>query len=335
MTQQFRSFSMMRILGLITLISAALIFHPALAADDPLPSWNDAESRKAIVSFVERVTDMSSDGYVRPEDRIAVFDNDGTLWNEKPLYIHFFAIVDRMKEQMAADPTLKDREPYKALATKDKAYFTDLNENMAFDTLVGDLMAVPFGGMTTKEFDTWGRSWLKGWKHPKYNVGYQDLVYQPMVELILFLESNGFQVHIFTADEAAFLRLAAEEIYGLPTEQVHGSSVRLEYLVEGDEANLMRTYRMDYIDNWDAKPRLINQVLGKPPIFAAGNSNGDQHMLQYTALNGGMSVLVHHTDGEREDKYDAHTDKVMPLVQKESWTVIDMENDWKRVFPYQ
>jgi phosphoglycolate phosphatase-like HAD superfamily hydrolase len=302
-------------------------------ADDPLPSWNDTVTKKAIVDFVAMVTTEDGPGFVAPENRIATFDNDGTLWNEKPLYVHFFAVVDHMKQQMANDPSLKNRQPYKAVAAKDMTYFLDLYENMAIDTLVGELLAVPFGGMTTVEYEAWGRDWVKDWKHPNYKVGVEGLIYQPMVELIDYLEANEFTVYIFTADEAAFLRLVAEELYGLPPAQVHGTSVRLEYIVEKDQVQLVRTYRAHYFDNWDAKPRLIEQVLGKTPILAAGNSNGDLHMLQSTALQGGLSLLLHHTDGEREDKYDKHTGKVMPLAKKEGWTVIDMKADWNLVFP--
>jgi phosphoglycolate phosphatase-like HAD superfamily hydrolase len=310
----------------------AILAIPAHAAD-PLPSWNDTASKTAIVEFVTAVTSKDGPKFVPPEDRIATFDNDGTLWNEKPLYVHFFAVFDHMKQQMANDPSLKDRQPYKAIATKDKTYFLDLYENMAIETLVSDLMAVPFGGMTSDEYAQWGRQWLASWKHPKYKVGVEGLIYQPMMELIRYLEANDFTVYIFTADEAAFLRLAAEELYGLPPSQVHGSSVRLEYIVEKDKAQLVRTYRAHYFDNWDGKPRLIQQILGKKPILAGGNSNGDLHMLQYTALEGGLALLLHHTDGEREDKYDKHTEKVLPLAKKEGWTVIDMKNDWKVVFP--
>jgi len=319
--------------NLSVVVLAASLAVSTAKAQDPLPSWNEGSTKAAIVDFVTAVTDESNKDYVRPEDRIATFDNDGTLWNEKPLYVHFFALFDHMKQQMANDPSLMDRQPYKAIATKDKTYFLDLYENMAIDTLVGDLMGVPFGGMTTEEYAAWGRQWLASWKHPKYKVGVKGLIYQPMVELIEFLEANDFTVYIFTADEAAFLRLIAEELYGLPPSQVHGSSIRLEYIVEKDKSELVRTYRVQYFNNWDGKPRLIQQVVGKTPILAGGNSNGDLHMLQQTALAGGLALLVHHTDGAREDKYDKHTEKVMPLAKTEGWTVIDMKSDWKVVFP--
>jgi hypothetical protein len=306
-----------------------------LAQTGPLPSWNNGPTKQAIMTFVEKVTDQDGRDYVAPEDRVAVFDNDGTLWNEKPLYVHFFAVFDHMKQQMAADPSLKSREPYKSIANKDRDYFVSLYEAAAYDTLLGQLIGVPFGGMTTEAFAEWGRTWVKKWKHPKYKVGVEGLTYQPMLELLRYLKANDFEVHIFTADEAAFLRLVSEELYGLPASHVHGSSVRTEYVVDKGKAHLVRTYQARYLDNWAGKPRLIMQEIGKRPILAAGNSNGDFHMLQHTALTGGIALLVHHTDGEREDEYDSHTDKVMPLAQTEGWTVIDMKNDWQCVFASQ
>lgn len=322
-----------RILTLAGLLFASLLLSPAWASDDPLPGWNDVASKQAIVGFVQSVTEKGGKAYVPPEDRIATFDNDGTLWVEKPLYIHLLGVFAHMKEQMKADPSLKERQPYKAVATKDMGYFMAMFENAAFETVGSQLMGVPFGGMTHAQYDAWAEKFLSEFKHPKFKVGVEGLIYQPMVELINYLEANDFTVYIFTADEGAFLRLAATELYGLPPSRVQGTSMRSEFIAENGKAELVRTYRMAYLDNWDGKPRLIDQVIGKKPIFAAGNSNGDQHMLQYAALNGGMSVLVHHTDGIREYQYDKHTDKVMPLAKKEGWTVIDMKSDWKRVFP--
>jgi hypothetical protein len=302
-------------------------------ADDPLPAWNDGTSKRAILEFVGRVTDEGSPAFVPVADRIATFDNDGTLWAEKPIYIHFYGVIAQMKARIAADPKLIEREPYRSAATKDLAYFTELYENSAFDSLAGQLFGVPFGGMTAERYDRWGREFLAGFTHPRFGVGVQGLIYQPMIELIRYLEANDFTVYIFTADEGAFLRLIAEQLYAIPPERVHGTSVRSEFVMEGDQPRLVRSYRIQHLNNWDGKPRLIQSVVGKKPVFAAGNSNGDQHMLQYAALAGGMSVLVHHTDAEREFAYDSHTDKVMPLAKKEGWTVVDMKRDWKVVFP--
>ena len=270
-------------------------------------------------------------------ERIATFDNDGTLWTEKPAYTHVFALLDRVKEQMAADPTLKDRQPYKAIAAKDKAYFEELYENQGLDTLTDELLAVPFGGVTTAEYDDWNRQWLRNWKHPKFGVGVRGLIYQPMVELIRYLEANQFRVYIFTADEGAFLRLASQELYGLLPDRVYGTRVRTDYVAEGDRAGLVRAYRVEFLNNWAGKPRLIEQVIGARPILAAGNSNGDEQMLQYVALQGrrSLSLLVHHTDDQREFAYDKHADKVLARAAKERWTVISMKDDWKRVFAFE
>lgn len=309
---------------LVFTLTACLSLSVSSKAADPLPSWNDVVSKTAIVDFVQAVTEKGTQSYAPPEDRIATFDNDGTLWVEKPLYTHLLGVLAYMKEQIKADPSLTEREPYKAVASKNLEYFMVLFENASFETLGSQLMGVPFGGMTHEQYEAWGRKFLSEFKHPKFKVGVERLIYQPMVELIRYLEANEFTVYIFTADEGAFLRLAATKLYGLPPSQVHGTSMRSEFIVEDGKAELVRSYRMHYLDNWDAKPRLIDQVIGKNPVFAAGNSNGDQHMLQYAALTGGMSVLVHHTDGAREYKYNKHTDKVMPLAKKDGWTIIDM-----------
>lgn len=327
---------LIQIFSLIVFVSTACLgFSASAQAADPLPSWNATKTKQTIINFVEAVSNPDSKNFVKPADRIATFDNDGTLWCEKPLYIHFTAVFDRMKQQIKDDPSLKARQPYKSIATKDNEYFLGLYENMAFETLLSDLIGVPFGGMTIGEYAQWAKKWLDTWKHPRFKVGYRGLIYQPMLELMRYLKKNQFTVYIFTADEATFLRPAALVAYGLPPKQVCGSSVRINYIVEKGKPTLVRSYQAHYFANWAGKPRLIQQVIGKKPIMAAGNSNGDLHMLQYTAVQDGpsLSLLLHHTDGKREYKYDAHTEKVMPLAKKEGWTVIDMKKDWKQVFP--
>ncbi len=316
------------VLSLIVLVSSM-----AKAAEDPLPSWNDGPTKQAIIAFVNEVTDENGMSYVPAVDRIATFDNDGTLWTEKPLYIHFYGVLKHMKKQMTSDPDLSMREPYHSLAKNDFAYFMELYENSAFESLASQLFAVPFGGFTAEQYDNWFRKFISEFKHPKFGVGVEGLIYLPMVELIHYLESNGFAVYIFTADEASFLRLVAEDLYGLPPERVQGTTVRSEFIVRNNKPILVRSYHVQHLNNWDGKPRLIQSVIGKKPIFAAGNSNGDQHMLQYAALSGGMSILIHHTDADREFVYNSHTDKVLPLAEKEGWTVVDMKIDWKHVFP--
>ena len=321
------------ITGIAILLIWMLVANPLHAAD-PLPSWNDGDTKSAIVAFVNRVIDKQSKDFVRPEDRIATFDNDGTLWCEKPLYIHLFANLGRFKALMEANPKLAEKQPYKAIAIKDLDYFKDLLEKGKTDQIVGDVFGVPFESLTTSAYAKWNRDWLAQWKHPRFQTGYGNLTYQPMVELVSYLQQNEFDVHSFTADEDAFLKLLASELYGIPPSHVHGSSIQLSYEVNQDEARLVRTAKAKYLNNWDGKPRLIFQSIGKRPIFAAGNSNGDLHMLEYTSQQAGpaMSVLVHHTDAGREYAYDSHTDKVMPLAKKDGWTIVDMKGDWKIIF---
>jgi phosphoglycolate phosphatase-like HAD superfamily hydrolase len=314
-------------------IALAILFatcSPA-GADDPLPSWNATPARQAIIAFVERVARRDSPDYVASADRIATFDNDGTLWCEKPLYIHVSANLARFQELIKADPRLAEEQPYKAIVARDQAYFLDLYEKHQLDEIVGDVLGVPFEHLKTDEYAAWNRRWLDSWKHPRFNVGYRRLVYQPMVELVRYLHGNEFQVHIFTADEGAFVKLVSEELYGIPPERAMGSSVELEFA----GTSLVRTGKARFLDNWDGKPRYIYETLGKRPLLAAGNSNGDLEMLQYAAAGAGprMAIVVHHTDDQREYAYDKHTEKLLPEAQQKGWTIIDMKADWNRVFP--
>lgn len=301
------------------------------AIADPLASWNDGATKQTIVSFVQETIDPDSDKYTPAEQRFAVFDNDGTLWTEKPMYIHAYGIFSEIKRQIEADKTLIQREPWKSVAQKDAAYFEQLYANSEYESLASQLFAAPFGGLSAAAYASWAQDFASNFKHPELGAGIEGLIYQPMLELIRYLEANEFNVYIITADEGAFLRVVSEELYGIPPERVFGTSVREEFVIENGEPQFVRTYRVDHLNNWDGKPRLIKKVIGRTPIFAAGNSNGDQQMLQNTALGGGMSILVHHTDGDREYAYDKHTDKVMPLATKEDWVVVDMAKDWNKV----
>lgn len=302
--------------------------------EDGLPSWNESPRKEQIVHFVNEVTDPSSSNFVAPEDRIATFDNDGTLWVEKPMYTHLFAIFDRCRELVAQNSDLKEIEPFKAIIKKDISYFSRLYENHSLDTILGQLLAVPFGGMTVKNYENWNQKWLNAWKHPRFKVGYKQLIYQPMLELIKYLKANDFQIYIFTADEGSFLRLVSEDLYDIPSERVQGSTIRLEYIPENGKSSLIRTYQAQYLNNWSAKPRLINQVIGKRPILAAGNSNGDLEMLQFVDEQpNSLALLVRHTDAEREYQYDHHAEEVQSLANERGWVIVDMKDDWKSVFP--
>lgn len=312
---------------------ALLAFVGSLGAADPMPSWSDGAKKSGIIDFVAAVSDTSSDKYVAPKDRFAVFDNDGTLWVEKPIYTHAYGVFTELTRQIKADQTLLQREPWKSVTSKDFEYFEQLYATAEYETLVSQLFAVPFGGMTSDDYSAWGREFASNFSHPTLGVGMDALIYQPMVELIDYLEQHAFTVYIFTADEGAFLRLVAENLYGIPPERVFGTTVREEFVIEDDKPVLVRTYRVDHLNNWDGKPRMIQKVLGRIPLFAAGNSNGDQQMLQNTALAGGMSILVHHTDADREFAYDKHTENVMPIAEEEGWVIVDMAKDWSQIWP--
>ncbi|WP_068083109.1 HAD family hydrolase [Polycladidibacter stylochi] len=314
-----------------TILLAFFLFPIHLQAS-PLPSWNDTKAKAAIIAHVEALTDPNSKSYLPKERRIATLDNDGTLWTEKPLYIHVLAIFERMKAQMKQAPLLTKQQPYAAIASKKLDYFKALYENQGLDSLAGQLMAVPFAGITTNDYASWMRKWAKGWQHPKFKRPLSQLTYAPMRELITYLKDNQFQVYIFTADEGDFLKLFSQELYGIPPQNVFGSSVHRDFTMSESGATITRTYRIQSINNWSAKARLINQLFGHAPAIAAGNSNGDLQMLQYTHANGGLALLVSHTDDKRETAYHSHTDKVMLDAKKNGWTIIDMKKEWRTIF---
>ncbi|GAB4225810.1 MAG: HAD family hydrolase [Chlamydiales bacterium] len=319
----------------IILFLYLLYIVPYTLYSDPLPSWNEGEVKQQIISFVSEVTNLSSLSYILPSERIAVFDHDGTLWCEKPLYIHIVAIMNRFTELIEQNPKLIKRQPYKAIATKDPNYFPDLYDDASFLVWEGQLVALPFGGMTLTDYAKWNELWLQTWRHPRFHVGYKELTYKPMLELIEYLKSHHFRIYIVTADEAAFVRLFSQELYDIPPENVLGSSVKLEFVIEEGEPQLLRSYQMRYLNNHSGKPRLIEQTLGKRPVFAVGNSNGDLEMLLYTGIQTTPSLvlLVHHTDEEREYAYNKNAKKVLDLFSEKNWPIINMKEDWKAIFP--
>jgi len=325
---------MFRILFILLLVTAC-----NSQPDTPaLPSWNAGDHRDQILAFVDDVSDIDSPNFVPAEDRIAVFDNDGTLWCEKPLYPHFFVLFNQVEKKIKLDPTLKDQEPYKSLhnfvSTKNPqslGYFIEAYEKGEFNFIVGQLMGVPFEGLSPEEFSKEMKAFFKAWKHPKFNAGLDDLTYEPMKELVNLLKQHEFKVYIFTADEGAFLKLYSQELYGILPEHVHGTDVEMSY----KDGYLTRTGEGQYLDNWDAKARKIFQIIGKQPILAAGNSNGDFEMLQYTTtanLYNSLSIMIHHTDSVREYQYNSHTERLLPYALEHDYIVIDMKEDWNTIF---
>lgn len=308
----------------------------SLAADqDPLPSWNDGPAKQSIISFVEQVSDPNSKSFVKPEERIATFDNDGTLWAEQPLYVQLAFAMDRVKELAPAHPEWKIQQPFKSVLENDyKTLAASGHEGLL------ELMMATHAGMTTAEFEEIVKEWLATARHPRFNRPYTELVYQPMLELLAYLRSNGFKTYIVSGGGIEFMRPWTERVYGIPPEQVVGSSIKTEFEMRDGKPVLVRLPEVDFIDDKEGKPVGINSHIGRRPIAAFGNSDGDLQMLQWAQASEGPSfmLLVHHTDAKREWAYDREShigrlDKALDQAQKQGWTVVDMKKDWKTIFP--
>ena len=307
----------------------------ATAQSDPLPSWNDGAVKKSITDFVARVTTPGAD-FVLPAERIATFDNDGTLWSEQPIYFQAAFAFDRIKTLAPQRPEWKTRQPFKALLEGDKKALAASGK----DGLL-QIMAATHTGMPTEEFSKSVLDWLATARHPKFNKPYTDLVYKPMQELLAYLRANGFKTFIVSGGGIEFMRPWTDKVYGIPPEQVVGSSgmVKLQPGPDGKPV-LMKLPKVEFIDDGPGKPVGINRFIGRRPIFAFGNSDGDQQMLQWTVAGGGprFAGIVHHTDDEREYAYDRHShigklDKALDEGRARGWTIVDMKRDWRQVFP--
>jgi hypothetical protein len=310
---------------------------PTVQSVDPLPSWNEGMTKKAIIEFVDKVTNEGSIGFVPQTERIAVFDNDGTLWAEQPLYVQLMFTIDRIKALAQKHPEWKDRQPFKAIIENDKEHLAELTEH----DIVEIIMAT-HAGNTTEEFSQIVKDWLATAKHPKTGRSYMDMVYQPMLELLDYLRANGFKTYIVSGGGIEFMRPWTERVYGIPPEQVIGSSIKTKFELLDGMPVLMRLPEVNFIDDKEGKPVGINQHIGRRPIAAFGNSDGDLQMLQWTSAGEGFrfGLIVHHTDPEREWAYDrqspiGHLDKALDEAQEYGWTVVDMKNDWKRIFAFE
>jgi len=321
---------------LIVIAAVAMVLSgPALAElTDPLPSWNDGKTKSAIESFVSKVTDEDSPDYVPPADRIAVFDNDGNLWAEQPVYFQILFAIDRVKALAPNHPEWKDQEPFKSAIAGDMKGLTKFGK----EGLV-EILAASHAGMSTAEFAATSKAWLETARHPQTGRKYTEMVYQPMLELLEYLRQNGFQTYIVSGGGIEMLRAFSEPVYGIPPAQVVGSSIKTKYEVVEGKPQLTRLPEIDFIDDKAGKPVGINQHIGKRPIFASGNSDGDFEMLEWTTAGDGarFGLILHHTDAEREYAYDRDShvgrlDKALDQASKRGWTVIDMKNDWKEVF---
>ncbi|HSB06807.1 MAG TPA: HAD family hydrolase [Thermodesulfobacteriota bacterium] len=304
---------------------------------DPLPSWNEGTSKQAIIEFVWGVTDKSSLQYVPPEQRIATFDNDGTLWAEQPMYFQGFFALDRVKALAPQHPEWKDKQPFKAILENDTKALVTSGEKGAVEVVMAS-----HAGMTTREFEKIVKDWLATAKHPRFNRPFTDLVFQPMLELLAYLRTNGFKTFIVSGGGVEFMRPWTEKVYGIPAEQVVGSSIKLKFEMRDGKPVLIRLPDIDFIDDGPGKPVGIQKLIGRRPLAAFGNSDGDLQMLHWTAAGEGprFTLLVHHTDAEREWAYDRQSfagrlDKALDEAHRQGWTVVDMKRDWKRVFPFQ
>lgn len=305
------------------------------AAAKELPSWNDGATKQAIVDFVTAVTTSGGTDYVAPEDRIATFDNDGTLWPEQPMYTQLAFALDRVKAMAPLHPEWKERQPFKAVLEGDLKALAEAGEHGLLE-----LVMATHAGMTTVEFAKIVTDWLATAQHPKFKKPYTKLIYQPMLELLAYLRANGFKTYIVSGGGVEFMRPWSKEVYGIPPEQVIGSSIKTQFEMRDGRPTLFRLPEINFIDDKAGKPVGINQYIGRQPIAAFGNSDGDLQMLQWTTLGDGrrFGLIVHHTDSEREYAYDRKSpfgklDKALDAAESNRWTVVDMKRDWKVVFP--
>jgi phosphoserine phosphatase len=303
-------------------------------ADAVLPSWNESKTREQLMTFVATVTDSNDVNYVAPEDRIAVFDNDGTLWSEQPLYFEFLFAVDQIKALAAQHPDWKTKQPFKAVLEHD---MEALKASGASG--LAQIMMASHVGNTTEEFASTVRSWIDTAKHPTKGKKYTELTYQPMKELIRYLQQQGFRVYIVSGGGIEFMRPWTAAVYNIQPENVVGSSVKTKFEFRGDTGVLMRLPEVDLVDDGPGKPVGIGRYIGKRPIAAFGNSDGDLQMLQYVTSGNGLrfGLIVHHTDSAREWAYDRQSlvgklDKALDEATKRGWTVVDMKNDWSTIY---
>jgi phosphoglycolate phosphatase-like HAD superfamily hydrolase len=320
-------------------LACVVAFTTAVAqAADALPSWSDGKSKQSIVEFVKRVTAKGGRDFVPPAERIAVFDNDGTLWAEQPMYFQLFFALDRVKALAPQHPEWKDKEPFASLLKGDvKGALAGGEQAMV------EIVMATHAGMTTEEFEKIVKDWLATARHPKFNRPYTDLVYQPMVELLAYLRANGFKTMIVSAGGTEFMRPWAEKAYGIPPEQVIGSSIKTKYEMRDGKPVLIRLPEINFIDDKAGKPVGINEYIGRQPIAAFGNSDGDQQMLEWTQGGSGarLIMLVHHDDAVREWAYGAESkigtfsDALMAEAKAKPWTVISMKNEWKKIFAFE
>jgi phosphoglycolate phosphatase-like HAD superfamily hydrolase len=311
---------------------------PSFAQADPLPSWNDGPVKQAMLAFMSRVTTVGGSDFVPVPERIATFDNDGTLWTEQPNYFQVLFAMDRVKAQAAQHPAWRTTEPFRSVLADDRTALAVLGEKGVLE-----IMAATHAGLTTEEFRQIVLDWLATARHPRFHRPFTELVYQPMLELLAWLRANQFKTFIVSGGGIEFMRPWTERVYGIPPEQVVGSSGVTRYVLQSpDKPVLMKEAEIQFVDDGPGKPEGINRFIGRRPVFAFGNSDGDQQMLEWTAAGAGARFmgLIHHTDAVREYAYDrnspvGHLDKAWDEAVRRKWIVVDMKNDWKVIYPFE
>jgi phosphoglycolate phosphatase-like HAD superfamily hydrolase len=321
--------------ALVLMISTMLAAAGPSVAADPLPSWRDGKARRAIVEFVKTVTTPGGKGFVPEPERIAVFDNDGTLWAEQPMYFQAFFVFDRIKALAPQHPEWKTQQPFASVLSGDVRTALAGGEHALLE-----MVMATHAGMTTDEFDRLVRDWVTTARHPKTGRLFTEMVYQPMLELLEYLRANGFQTFIVSGGGIEFMRPWSERVYGIPPEQVVGSSGKLQYELREGKPEIVKLPEIDFIDDKAGKPAGIQRHIGRRPIAAFGNSDGDLQMLQWTCIDRSPSLClyVHHTDAEREFAYDRESsigrlDKGLEEAGARGWVVVDMKDDWGRIHP--
>jgi len=321
----------------VGLATAHFASEVMVQAADPLPSWRDNAPKQAIIAFVEKVTREDSPDYIPLPKRIATFDNDGCLWSEQPVYFQLMFAIDRIKQLAPQHPEWKIKQPFKSVIEGDKGTLAKIGKEG-----LAKLIMATHAGMTTDEFSNTVKGWLLTARHPRFKRPYYELVYQPMLELLAYLRANGFKTYLVSGGGIEMLRVFAEDVYGIPPEQVIGSSIKTKFELRDGQPAIVRLPEIDFIDDKEGKPVAINKFIGRRPIASFGNSDGDLQMLQWTAAGKGPSfcLIVHHTDAEREwaydhDSYIGKLDEGLQEAKQQGWTVVDMKQDWKVVYPFE
>jgi phosphoserine phosphatase len=313
----------------------ALLLGSTVFAADPLPSWNDTAPKQALTAFVEKVTEAGSKDFVPPGERIAVFDNDGTLWGEQPMYFQAFFIFDRIMALAPAHPEWKEKEPFASVLRG------DLKSALAGgEKALLEMAMATHAGMTTEEFEKIVNEWISTAKHPQTGKLFTEMIYQPMLEVLNYLRANGFKTFIVSGGGIEFMRPWSERVYGIPPEQVIGSSIKTKFELRDGKPAIVRLPEINFIDDKAGKPAAIQHHIGRRPLAAFGNSDGDFQMLEWTTAGPGtrFALIVHHDDADREHAYDRDShigklDKGLEEGPRRGWNIVSMKADWKTIYP--